>query len=83
MPFNIAKELERRRRKRVELRSQAQDSVNYQAQIRKQVDILRHKAEVERLQGLAAAARAEASAAMALEEKKTASLGFGACLPVR
>ena len=50
MTFNIAKELDRRRRKRVELRSQAQDSVNYQAQIRKQVDILRHKAEVERLQ---------------------------------
>ena len=50
MPFNIAKELERRRRRRVELRSHAQDSITYQAQIRKQVDILRHKAEVERLQ---------------------------------
>ena len=50
MPFNIAKELERRRRRRVELRSQSQDSITYQAQIRKQVDILRHKAEVERLQ---------------------------------
>ena len=50
MAIDIARALERRRRRCVELRTQAQDSVNYQAQIRKQVDIMRHKVEVERLQ---------------------------------
>ncbi len=50
--FDVLKQLEKRRRKRVELHKSQQDNIQYQAQLRRQWDKEINRAEHTRLQGL-------------------------------
>ena len=50
--LDVMKELEKRRRKRVELHKSQQDNIQYQAQLRRQWDREINRAERTRLQGL-------------------------------
>ena len=50
--LDILKELEKRRRKRVEVHKSQQDNIQYQAQLRRQWDRETNRAEHTRLQGL-------------------------------
>jgi len=50
--LDVLKELEKRRRKRVELHKSQQDNIQYQAQLRRQWDREINRAERTRLQGL-------------------------------
>ena len=50
--LDVLKQLERRRRKRVEIHKSQQDNIQYQAAIRRQVEREQARAERTRLQGL-------------------------------
>ena len=50
--LDVLKELERRRRKRVEIHKSQQDNIAYQAAIRRQVDRENMRSERMRLRGL-------------------------------
>ena len=50
--LDVLKQLEKRRRKRVEIHKSLQDNIQYHAQLRRQVDRDNMRAERTRLQGL-------------------------------